>query len=48
MTVDGVISVSEWYLSAGEHDRAAREQFEHAAAMLLGRTTRGPRGVLVG
>jgi dihydrofolate reductase len=39
MTVDGVISVSEWYVSAGEHDRAAREQFEHAAAMLLGRTT---------
>jgi dihydrofolate reductase len=39
MTVDGVISVAEWYVSEGEHDRAAREQFEQAAAMLLGRTT---------
>jgi dihydrofolate reductase len=37
MTVDGVISVAEWYVSEGEHDRAAREQFEQAAAMLLGR-----------
>ena len=37
MTVDAVISVAEWYVSEGEHDRAAREQFEHAAAMLLGR-----------
>ena len=39
MTVDGVISVSEWYVSEGEHDRAAREQFEQDAAMLLGRKT---------
>jgi dihydrofolate reductase len=39
MTVDAVISVSEWYVSEGEHDRAAREQFEQAEAMLLGRTT---------
>jgi dihydrofolate reductase len=39
MTVDGVISVSEWYVSEGEHDRAAREQFEQAAAMVLGRKT---------
>jgi dihydrofolate reductase len=39
MTVDGVISVSDWYVSEGEHDRAAREQFEQAAAMLLGRKT---------
>jgi dihydrofolate reductase len=39
MTVDGVISVAEWYVSEGEHDRAAREQFEQAAAMLLGRKT---------
>jgi dihydrofolate reductase len=38
MTVDGVISVSDWYVSEGEHDRAAREQFE-SAAMLLGRKT---------
>src|SRR5687767_13560810 len=39
MTVDGVISVGEWYVAGGEHDRAAREQFEQAAAMLLGRKT---------
>jgi dihydrofolate reductase len=39
MTVDGVISVGEWYVSEGEHDRAAREQFKQAAAMLLGRRT---------
>jgi dihydrofolate reductase len=39
MTVDGVVSPAEWYVSEGEHDRAAREQFEHAAAMLLGRKT---------
>jgi hypothetical protein len=39
MTVDAVISVAEWYVSEGEHDRAARELFEQAEAMLLGRTT---------
>jgi dihydrofolate reductase len=39
MTVDGVISVAEWYVSEGEHDRAARNQFHEAAAMLLGRKT---------
>jgi dihydrofolate reductase len=39
MTVDGVISVAEWYVLEGEHDRAARELFEQAEAMLLGRTT---------
>jgi dihydrofolate reductase len=39
MTVDAVISVAGWYVSEGEHDRAAREQFEQAEAMLLGRTT---------
>jgi dihydrofolate reductase len=39
MTVDRVISVSEWYVSKGEHDRAAREEFEQAAAMVLGRKT---------
>jgi dihydrofolate reductase len=38
MTVDGVISVAEWYVSDGEHDRASRRQFENAA-MLLGRKT---------
>ena len=41
MTVDGVISVSEWYVSEGEHDRAAREQFDGAAGMVMaGRPTR--------
>jgi dihydrofolate reductase len=39
MTVDGVISVSEWFVPEGEHDAAAREQFEDEAAMLLGRKT---------
>jgi dihydrofolate reductase len=39
MTVDGVITVGEWYVSGGQHDRAAREQFEQSAAMLLGRKT---------
>jgi dihydrofolate reductase len=39
MTVDGVISVGEWYVSEGEHDRAAREQFVEGTAMLLGRKT---------
>ena len=35
MTLDGVVSVSEWYVSDGEHDRAARDQFVEAEAMLL-------------
>jgi dihydrofolate reductase len=39
MTVDGVVSVAEWYVSEGEHDAAAREQFVQAEAMLLGRKT---------
>jgi dihydrofolate reductase len=39
MTVDGVITVSDWVCPGGEHDRAAREQFEQAAAMVLGRKT---------
>jgi hypothetical protein len=48
MTVDAVIEVGEWYVSEGEHDRASREQFVRAEAMLLGRkTVRGPGGVLV-
>jgi hypothetical protein len=37
MTVDGVMSVEEWYVPEGGHDRAGMEQFDHAAAMLLGR-----------
>jgi dihydrofolate reductase len=39
MTVDGVITVGEWYVSEGEHDPASREQFVDAAAMLMGRKT---------
>jgi dihydrofolate reductase len=39
MTVDGVITVGEWYVSEGEHDRAARDLFVEAAAMVLGRKT---------
>jgi dihydrofolate reductase len=39
MTVDGVISVAEWYVSEGEHDRVGREQLERSAAMLMGRKT---------
>ena len=39
MTVDAVMEVHEWYVSEGEHDAASREQFEQAAAMLLGRKT---------
>jgi dihydrofolate reductase len=39
MTVDGVTDVGEWYVSEGGHDRAAREQFDGAAGMLLGRKT---------
>jgi dihydrofolate reductase len=39
MTADAVTDVGEWYVSEGEHDRAAREQFVEAEAMLMGRTT---------
>lgn len=39
MTVDGVITVGEWYVSEGEHNRASRDQFVDAAAMLMGRKT---------
>jgi dihydrofolate reductase len=39
ITVDGVIDGFEWYVSDGEHDQAALEQFEGAGAMLLGRKT---------
>jgi dihydrofolate reductase len=38
-TVDGVIDGFEWYVSEGGHDRAARDQFARAGAMLLGRKT---------
>ena len=40
MPVDAVTDVREWYVAEGKHDRAAREQFEQAAAMLLGRKSR--------
>ena len=36
MTVDGVMSVEDWYVPEGGHDRAGMEQFQHAKAMLLG------------
>jgi dihydrofolate reductase len=37
MTVDGVTDVGDWFVSDGSHNRAAREQFEGAAGMVLGR-----------
>jgi dihydrofolate reductase len=39
ITVDGVMDVGEWYVAAGEHDRAGKDQLDHAAAVLLGRKT---------
>lgn len=39
MTVDGVTDVGEWFVSGGDHNDAARESFERAAAMLMGRKT---------
>jgi dihydrofolate reductase len=39
MTLDGVIDVGEWYVAAGEHDRAGKEQLAQASAVLLGRKT---------
>lgn len=39
MPVDVVTDVGEWYVAEGGHHRAARELFEQAAAMLLGRKT---------
>jgi hypothetical protein len=39
MTVDGVVDVGDWYVSEGGHDRAARDQFDGAAGMVLGRKT---------
>jgi dihydrofolate reductase len=37
MTVDGVMSVEDWYVSEGGHDRAGLELFDRAAATVLGR-----------
>lgn len=39
MTVDALTDVTDWYVSEGGHERAAREQFVGAAGMLLGRKT---------
>ncbi len=39
MTVDGVTTVGEWYVSEGEHDGASRDQFVDAAGMVMGRKT---------
>jgi dihydrofolate reductase len=38
-TVDGVIDGFEWYVPEGGHNQAGLEEFERAAAMLLGRKT---------
>lgn len=38
-TVDGVIDGFEWYVSEGAHDQAGLDQFDGAAAMVLGRKT---------
>jgi hypothetical protein len=47
MTVDGVTDVGAWYVVEGEHDRAARRQFEGAAGMVARKEdVRRPRGVL--
>jgi dihydrofolate reductase len=37
MTVDGVMSVEEWFVSEGGHDRASLEMFGPGSAMVLGR-----------
>jgi len=39
MTMDGVTDVGAWYVADGDHDAAAREQFDGIAGMLLGRKT---------
>ena len=39
MTLDALVDVGEWYVSQGEHDRAASEQFDGAAGMVMGRKT---------
>ena len=37
LTVDGVMSVEDWYVSEGGHDRAGLDLFDQAAALVLGR-----------
>jgi dihydrofolate reductase len=39
MTVDAVTDVGDWFVSGGPHDRAARDQFDGAAGMVIGRKT---------
>jgi dihydrofolate reductase len=39
MTIDGVITVDQWFAAAGDHDAATRALFEGSAGMLLGRKT---------
>jgi dihydrofolate reductase len=39
MTVDGVITVSEWFVPGGEHADAAHGLLEQSAGMVLGRKT---------
>jgi dihydrofolate reductase len=38
-TIDGVIDGFEWFVAEGDHDQAGFDQFDEAAAMLLGRKT---------
>jgi len=39
ITVDGVMTVDDWFVSEGQHDDACRALFARSAAMLLGRKT---------
>ena len=39
MTLDGVITVDDWFVAAGDHDAATRTLFERSVAILLGRKT---------
>jgi dihydrofolate reductase len=37
MTIDGVIDVSDWFVTDGDHDDEARALFERVDALLVGR-----------
>ena len=37
LTVDGVMSVEDWYVAEGGHNQAGLELFDQAAALVLGR-----------
>jgi hypothetical protein len=39
MTVDGVITVEDWFVPEGDHDRAGRALFERSSALVIGRKT---------